>query len=269
MVGHRNCTSSLATESALSRAVLWTNHNRSGAFAKTNARIRPLAMLAPDAMRRIEQAAPESPGGLSTRLLRRRRSRLIARRAVGDVALFAVAREERRIALGRIPITAAAGQLDFHPSVGGNGLLLLRVIGPPAVKQYSAAGAGFAAEKALRGNHRAVAHRRASEWFARPHAKSNRLPETAAILTSAAGIRTQLFLLDEYRRDRLDNFDRRADDSRRKGGRREAVLDGPRSRPARCEKRVGKRRSRHILARHLDSPDARRTFGHHAAGQGL
>src|SRR6266851_1759317 len=197
MVRHRNLPSSPATESVLSRAVLWTNHNRSGEFAKTNARIRPLAMLASDAMQRIEQAVPESPGALSARLLRRGRRRLIARRAIGDVALFAVAREERRIAFGRIPVTAAAGQLDFHPSVGGNGLLLLGVIGPPAVERYSAAGAGFAAEEALCGNHRAVAHRRASEWFARPHAKSNRLSETAAILTGAAGIRTQLFLLDE------------------------------------------------------------------------
>src|SRR6266436_1978311 len=106
MVGHRNWPSSLAAESVLSRALLWTNHNRSGAFAKTNARIRPLAMLAPDAMQRIEQAVPESTGALPTRLLRRGRGRLIARRAVGDVAFFAVAREERRIALGRIPITA-------------------------------------------------------------------------------------------------------------------------------------------------------------------
>src|SRR5260370_8620050 len=97
MVGHRNWPSSLATESVLSRAVLWTNHNRSGGFAKTNARIRPLAMLAPDAMRRIEQAAPESPGGLSTRLLRRRRSRLIARRAVRYVALFPVPRAAPRL----------------------------------------------------------------------------------------------------------------------------------------------------------------------------
>src|SRR5260370_23974336 len=141
MVGHRNWPSSPATESVLSRAVLWTNHNRSGEFAKTNARIRPLAMLASDAMQRIEQAVPESPGALSARLLRRGRRRLIARRAIGDVALFAVAREERRIAFGRIPVTAAAGQLDFHPSLAGHRLPPLGVIGPPARERYSPAGA--------------------------------------------------------------------------------------------------------------------------------
>src|SRR5260370_1046808 len=118
---------------------------------------------------------------------------LLAPSGNNDVGLL----EEVSDLLLETPSAAAAGHLDFLQSVDGNGLLLVLVPGQPAVKKSSAAGAGFAAEKALRGNHRAVAHRRASEGFARPHAKFNRLSETAAILTGAAGIRTQLFLLDE------------------------------------------------------------------------
>ena len=104
--------------------------------------------------------------------LGRRQAR--ARALGGDVALLEVALDQRGVSLGRIAVAAAARKLDLHPSVGREHLLGLSVIRLRAVRPDRAGAARLTAEKALRGNQRPIADRRASKRLPGTHPEPDR-----------------------------------------------------------------------------------------------
>ena len=114
-----------------------------------------------------------------------------------DVTVVEIGGDEVRITLGHGAIASAAWEADFNECSWRDHLLGLRVLGTEAVDEDFAESARFAAEKASGGTEGAVAEDGDEEWSLSATAKGDDLAEAAAVLTGAAGILAEGFLLDQ------------------------------------------------------------------------
>src|SRR5215212_2363249 len=177
----------------------------------------------------------------------------------GDEAVLDVAADELGVALERVSVAPAAGELQDQALPGGDALLAFGVEGFAGGRADRTCGAVPAAEHPGGLEPGAVVHGGEGPGLAAVLAADTELhllAEAAAVAARALGVRAQLSLVHDNGGDALYHFRRDAADAAWEGSRREAIALGPGAHPTAGEEDVGEGLAVRLLARDLGVPQA-------------